>query len=64
MSGYDLERMQKKLKKYLDKERFEHTIGVVTPVQLWPCVTAAIWRRLRWQVCSTTAPSAFQMTRS
>ena len=29
MAGYDLERIQKKLTKYLDRDRFFHTLGVM-----------------------------------
>ena len=62
MGKYDFIKIKKKLSKYLDEARFEHTMGV-----MYTCAALAmvmIWRMHRLLVFFMTVQSAFLIKRN
>ena len=64
MADYDFIKMQKKLSKYLDEDRFEHTLGVMFTCASLAMATDMISKMPRLQGCSMTAQNAFQIKRN
>ena len=54
MAEYDFIKMQKKLAKYLDEDRYAHTLGV-----MYTCAALAMVHD-----CDLTVPSVFQIRRN
>ena len=64
MADYDFIKMQKKLSKYLDEDRFEHTLGVMFTCASLAMVHGYDLKDARLQGCSMTAQNAFQIKRN
>lgn len=64
MADYDFIKMQKKLSKYLDEDRFEHTLGVMFTCASLAMVHGYDLKDAQAAGCSMTAQNAFQIKRN
>lgn len=64
MSDYDFIKMQKKLAKYLDENRYEHTLGVMFTCASLAMVHGYDLKNAQWPACFMTVQNVFQIKKS
>ena len=64
MADYDFIKMQKKLAKYLDEDRFAHTLELCIPALLWLWSTVMTSKMHRLLVCFMTVPNVSQIRKT
>lgn len=64
MAEYDFIKMQKKLAKYLDEDRYEHTLGVMFTCAALAMVHDCDLITARLPDCSMTVQNVFRTKRS
>ncbi len=64
MSDYDFIKMQKKLAKYLDENRYEHTLGVMFTCASLAMVHGYDLKNAQVAACFMTVQNVFQIKKS
>ena len=64
MADYDFAKIEKKLSKYLDEDRFQHTMGVMYTSACLAMVHGYISKMHRCPVFFTIAPNAFPIRKN